>query len=162
MSNNIAFDVDAILALQLGEDFCQRGVDAIVQRRGRVIVVPSVLQELEDQKRHEEEEAFREVARKALESIPTWGFLTPSLTEIQRAIVSITATKICSFAPKLDIQSARVLAEASLLDCQFLLTNHMTWYDGVDWHGLSAFLSAETHLKHCLPIPPKGLHILLS
>lgn len=147
----VALEVDFLLGLALGEEHCQQAIDTIQRLRGHPVVTPSVLQELADQAKNNQDRATN-LAKVALSQLNHWGILQDDLDARRHGIVDITARKLQGAGLCEDYQSALILSEAAACDCTILLSYNaaLVTIDPATLRVL--FLAAD--LRDCFAIPP--------
>lgn len=148
----VALEVDFILALVMGEDFCLAAIDTITSRRGFPLVTPCVLQELKLEAKENPDEALRGVAQKAINQLSTLNILTPSMDNTQRDLAEILAKKLVNAGIFDCYQSALAIAEAAHLNCRVMLTYKLN-INGTDLSPLKLHL-VEHDVIDCTPLPP--------
>lgn len=148
----VAVDVDFVLALTGGEDFCAEAVDIVTKLGGHVFVTPSVLLELEDQRLNQVEAAFRNLAEKALKGLNHFGIHLAELDDVDTGIAKSLAQKLLEKGYCEDPQCAMILAEACTENCRMILTYRAPHVRGkADEMKL---LMIGEGVEDCTPVPP--------
>lgn len=120
--------VDTNVPLDLADDK-EHALDALeaVRRRlkpGRVLVTPTVFQELVFLADESDTAAEREQAKRALRDLAVWGLELVNLVPVGHGIVERIADKLqeAGLLPAEEYNDGLILAEAALLNCAILLT----------------------------------------
>jgi predicted nucleic acid-binding protein len=99
----------------------------VVRRRlkpGRILITPTVFQELVFLAEEGDTAADRDQAMRALRSLARWGLDLVNLVPVGHGIVERIADKLlhCELLPAEEYNDGLILAEAALLGCAILLT----------------------------------------
>jgi predicted nucleic acid-binding protein len=120
--------VDTNVPLDLAEEK-EHALDALglIRRRlkpGRLLVPPTVFQELVYLAEHGDTSEERNRARRALKSLVVWGLDLVNLVPVGHGIVERIAKALVEahLIPSEEYNDALVLAEAGLLECAILLS----------------------------------------
>ena len=139
--------VDTNVPLDLADDK-EHALDAldVVQRRlkpGRILITPTVFQELVFLADESEAATDREQARRALRDLAGWGLELVNLVPVGHGIVERIANKLqeAELLPAEEYNDGLILAEAALLNCAILLSGdaHLR---GLDFQRASLELKA--------------------
>jgi len=139
--------VDTNVPLDLADDK-EHALDAleVVRRRlkpGRILIPPTVFQELVFLADESESAADRDQAKRALRGLAGWGLELVNLVPVGHGIVERIADKLqeAGLLPTEEYNDGLILAEAALLDCAILLTGdaHLR---GLDFQRASLELKA--------------------
>jgi len=120
--------VDTNVPLDLADEK-EHALDAldVVRRRlkpGRILVTPTVFQELVFLAEESDAAGDRDQARRALQGLAGWGLELVNLVPVAHGIVERIADKLqeAGLLPAEEYNDGLVLAEAALLNCAILLT----------------------------------------
>ncbi|HEX5221983.1 MAG TPA: type II toxin-antitoxin system VapC family toxin [Verrucomicrobiae bacterium] len=139
--------VDTNVPLDLADDK-EHALDAldVVRRRlkpGRILITPTVFQELVFLADGSEAAADREQAKRALHGLAGWGLELVNLVPVGHGIVERIADKLqeAGLLPAEEYNDGLILAEAALLNCAILLSGdaHLR---GLDFQRASLELKA--------------------
>ena len=139
--------VDTNVPLDLADEK-EHALDAlqVVRRRlkpGRILVTPTVFQELVFLADESDAAVGREQARRALRGLAGWGLELVNLVPVGHGIVERIADKLqdAGLLPAKEYNDGLILAEAALLNCAILLTGdaHLR---GLDFQRASLELKA--------------------
>ena len=139
--------VDTNVPLDLADDK-EHALDAleVVRRRlkpGRILITPTVFQELVFLADESESATDRDQAKRALRGLAGWGLELVNLVPVGHGIVERIADKLqeAGLLPAEEYNDGLILAEAALLDCAILLTGdaHLR---GLDFQRASLELKA--------------------
>jgi hypothetical protein len=158
-----ALDSDFLTALEVGDDECEGVIDGLRGHGFYFIVTETPLEELGDIVYKEQGiDAERcEHAQKTILSITNWGFLTPPLKDIERAVALQVADKlVSSLMPHGHINEGRVLAEAAFHKCRFLITRRNALLKANRNSTEVALINAD--LNSVVVVSPTDLNIALA
>lgn len=139
--------VDTNVPLDLADDK-EHALDAldVVRRRlkpGRILITPTVFQEMVFLADESESPTDREQARRALRGLAGWGLELVNLVPVGHGIVECIANKLqeAGLLPAEEYNDGLILAEAALLNCAILLSGdaHLR---GLDFQRASLELKA--------------------
>jgi len=117
-----------LLALSKGDPSCEAAVDFVTGRLRCVITVPpATLVALFDIIDKETTQEYREAAQNAERSISQWGFFCDELDDLQD-VYAKAAVKLLGEKTDLPDALCQLVAEASVLKCAALLTDHSKLY----------------------------------
>jgi ribosomal protein S26 len=148
----IALECDFLLNLALGEEKALASLDTIRAINGYPLITPSVMRELADQKNNGKDEAFRNVAAKALLCLNSWNILAHDLVDKDRAVAVIVARKMVAKGLAPDFHGARIFAEAAISRCRLILS-YRPEVIKVDVAALKMFW-IENDFPDCNAVPP--------
>ncbi|MCL4178845.1 MAG: type II toxin-antitoxin system VapC family toxin [Verrucomicrobia bacterium] len=141
----IAVDTNVPLDLADAKEHALDALD-LVRRRlkpGRILVTPTVFQELVFLAEESDAAGDRDQARQALQGLVGWGLELVNLVPVAHGIVERIADKLqeACLLPSEEYNDGLVLAEAALLNCAILLTGdaHLR---GLDFQRASLELRA--------------------
>jgi predicted nucleic acid-binding protein len=141
----IAVDTNVPLDLADGKEHALDALD-VVRRRlkpGRILVTPTVFQELVYLAEEGDTVADRNQAMRALRCLTQWGLNVVNLVPVGHGIVERIADKLqdSRLLPTEEYNDGLILAEAALLECAILLTGdaHLR---GLDFQRASLELKA--------------------
>ena len=153
----VAVDTNVLLDLAAEDEACWDCMDAMKSRRElpRLVVLPTVLQELAHLLDNGETEEVRELAFAALQSLLSWGFEPLDLQPVGHGIVERIGDEIRSrgLIPESERNDSFIMAEAALCDCDILISSDRQVY-GVGQHALHALLN-DFHVKPVMILWPK-------
>lgn len=145
----VAVDTNVLLDLALEVEACWDCVDAMKRRRvvPRLVVLPTVLQELAHLMDNGPSATARAAALKALQSLLSWGFQPLDLKPVRHGIVERIGDEIRSagLLPDEERNDSYIIAEAALCDCDILISSDRQVY-GVDQPALHVLLK-EYHVR---------------
>jgi predicted nucleic acid-binding protein len=145
----VAVDTNVLLDLALEVEACWDCVDAMKRRRvvPRLVVLPTVLQELAYLMDNGPGATARAAALKALQSLLSWGFQPLDLKPVGHGIVERIGDEIraAGLLPDEERNDSYIIAEAALCDCDILISSDRHVY-GVDQPALHSLLN-EYHVR---------------
>jgi len=122
----IAVDTNVPLDLAHRKEHALDALDVIQRklRPGRLLVTPTVFQELVYLADHSETKEERAQAVRALRGLANWGLDLVNLVPVGHGIVERIADRLleCRLLPVEEYNDALILAEAALLSCAIILT----------------------------------------
>jgi predicted nucleic acid-binding protein len=124
----VAVDTNFLLDLALPRDVVHDALDVIRQRipGANIVILPTVLDELDHLCYEAPHAATRRLARHALENmVRTWKFQPKVLTDVGRDIIESIGDKIRSrgIVPEAERNDSYLIAEAALAGCDFLVSS---------------------------------------
>jgi predicted nucleic acid-binding protein len=141
----IAVDTNVPLDLADDKEHAHDALD-VVRRRlnpGRILVTPTVFQELVFLAEEPDGAIDRQQATRALHGLTSWGLELVSLVPVGHGIVGQIADKLqeARLLPAEEYNDGLILAEAALINCAILLTSdaHLR---GLDFQRVSLELKA--------------------
>ena len=153
----VAVDTNVLLDLAAEEEACWDCVDAMKTRRElpRLVVLPTVLQELAYLADNGEPAEVQELALTALQSLLSWGFEPFDLKPVGHGIAERIGDEIRSrgLIAESERNDSFIIAEAALCDCDILISSDRQVY-GVAKNALHALLN-DFHVKPVLILWPK-------
>jgi hypothetical protein len=153
----VAVDTNVLLDLAAEEDACWDCVDAMKGRRElpRLVVLPTVLQELAHLVDNGETAEVRDLALTALQSLVPWGFEPLDLQPVGHGIVERIGDEIRSrgLIPNKERNDSFIIAEAALCECDILISSDSQVY-GIDQRDLHTLLN-DFHVKPVAILWPK-------
>ncbi len=153
----IAVDTNVLLDLAHEDEACWDCMDAMKRRRElpRLVVLPTVLQELAHLSERGETKKARSLAVSALQSLLAWGFEPLDLQPVGHGIVERIGDEIRSsgLLPAAERNDSYLIAEAALCDCDILISSDRQVY-GVDQPALRVLLEGF-HVKPVAILWPK-------
>ncbi len=122
----IAVDTNVALDLAEGKEHVLDAIEVIRRRLkpSRFLVTPTVFQELVFLTTNSDLEVQRDLAARALRSLPRWNFDLVNLVPVGHGIVELIADMLrrTNLIPDEEYNDGLILAESALLDCAVLLT----------------------------------------
>src|SRR5438552_14013587 len=123
----IAADSNVPLDLAQGDEAVIDAIDTIRSRllHARIVISPSVFQELVHVALRDPQARRRELGTRALRQLKTWRFDLLEIVPVGQGIVESVARRVrtAGLLPEEEIHDSLILAEAALLGCTVLLTS---------------------------------------
>lgn len=120
-----ALDVGVLIRIRDGDEDAQAAFDWLQNLRVFPMASETVVQTLASQATEDADLDNRDAAAKTLACLPTWGILTPQLSDLNHSIAEITAEKFLS-KRALPVEceiDALIIAEAAMEGCALLITD---------------------------------------
>lgn len=153
----VAVDSNVLLDLADESEDCWNCIDAMKGRREvpRLVVLPTVLQELAHLAENGELANKRKLALAPLQSLLAWGFEPLDLEPVGHGIVERIGDEIRSQGPidEAERNDSFIMAEASLCECAILISSDAQIF-GVDQGKLHRVLGSF-HVKPVAILWPK-------
>lgn len=153
----VAVDTNVLLDLAAEEEACWDCMDAMKGRRElpRLVVLPTVLQELAHLVDNGETADVQDLALTSLQSLLSWGFEPFDLQPVGHGIVERIGDEIRSrgLIHERERNDSFIIAEAALCDCDILISSDSQVY-GIDQRDLHALLN-DFHVKPVAILWPK-------
>lgn len=145
----VAVDTNVLLDLADENENCWDCLEALKRRRQlpRLVVMPTVLQELAHLEEYGKSKAVRALAMTALQSLLSWGFKPLDLKPVGHGIVERIGDEIRSkgLLPDEEQNDSYIIAEAALCECDVLVSSDAE-ITGVDQTRLQTLLQGF-HVK---------------
>ena len=121
----VALDTRFLLALEKGEPDCEGALDFFSQLGLFGIITETVRKELSDLEFNSANPEVKRVAAAVLRKAHLYNILSPDLADVDRSISELIAARLLErgIIAGGTLDDARVIAEAGLQNCLFLLTD---------------------------------------
>lgn len=119
-----ALDTGFLLCLAVGDESCEAVIDWLSHNHIYPLVTGTVLQELDDIEREDDDPFNNANAVRVKESIATWGFLEIPLTPVENGVCKIIGANLIAkgLIPDECENDGLVVAEAASQSCILLVT----------------------------------------
>jgi predicted nucleic acid-binding protein len=149
----IAVDTNVLLDLSFGVEAAWDCLDALKKRKvvPRLVVMPTVVQELLHLAECSQQGTTRAAALKALTSMLSWGITPLDLKPVGHGIVERIGDEVRAkgLLPPEEINDSFIIAEAALCECDILISSDRMLY-GIDQAALRSLL--ESYHVHPITI----------
>jgi len=142
----VAVDTNVLMDFAAGVESVVDAVD-LVRRRiraARLVVLPTVIQELRFIAKYGESGEDSRLALTALQKLTEWGFEPVSFLPVELGITEQISLKLrgAGLLPETEVNDSFILAEAALLGCGLFLTSDFH-FTGLDFQRLALELRAS-------------------